>query len=86
MAGFETTVNLIGNGTVALLRDREQREKLVADPSLAAEAVAFGRIHGGRAIRRHPGPHGVSELLDARVSLGLDPRPALLGLARGPVL
>jgi hypothetical protein len=39
VAGFETTVNLIGNGTVALLREREQWEKLVADPSLAAEAV-----------------------------------------------
>lgn len=39
LAGFETTVNLIGNGTMALLRYREQWEQLVADPGLAAGAV-----------------------------------------------
>jgi len=39
VAGHETTTNLIGNGTVALLRQREQWERLVADPSLAPGAV-----------------------------------------------
>jgi cytochrome P450 len=39
LAGHETTVNLIGNGTVALLRHRDQMERLVADPSLDASAV-----------------------------------------------
>lgn len=39
IAGFETTVNLIGNGTLALLRHREQWERLRADPSLAAATV-----------------------------------------------
>jgi cytochrome P450 len=34
VAGHETTVNLIGNGTLALLRDREQLELLQQDPSL----------------------------------------------------
>ena len=38
-AGFETTTNLIGNGTLALLRNRDQWDALVADPSLAARAV-----------------------------------------------
>lgn len=39
VAGHETTTNLIGNGTVALLRQRDQWERLVADPSLAPGAV-----------------------------------------------
>ena len=39
LAGHETTVNLIGNGTVALLRHRDQLERLAADPSLDAVAV-----------------------------------------------
>ncbi|WP_116246934.1 cytochrome P450 [Nocardiopsis sp. FIRDI 009] len=39
VAGFETTVNLIGNGVMALLRHREQWERLVADPDLVDGAV-----------------------------------------------
>lgn len=39
VAGHETTTNLIGNGITALLRHRDQWERLVADPSLAAGAV-----------------------------------------------
>jgi pimeloyl-[acyl-carrier protein] synthase len=39
IAGHETTTNLIGNGTVALLRQRDQWDKLVADPALAPGAV-----------------------------------------------
>jgi cytochrome P450 len=39
LAGFETTVNAIGNGMRWLLADREQWELLVADPALAS-AVA----------------------------------------------
>lgn len=39
VAGHETTMNLIGNGTVAMLRQRDQWERLVDDPSLAAGAV-----------------------------------------------
>jgi cytochrome P450 len=39
LAGHETTVNLIGNGTCALLRHRDQFERLVADPGLDANAV-----------------------------------------------
>jgi len=39
VAGFETTVNLIGNGVMALLRHREQWERLTADPALATGAV-----------------------------------------------
>src|SRR3546814_12923665 len=39
IAGHETTTNLIGNGTVALLRNRDQWARLVADPSPAPSAV-----------------------------------------------
>ena len=39
IAGHETTVNLIGNGTLALLRNRDQLERLQNDPSLAGPAV-----------------------------------------------
>ena len=39
IAGFETTVNLISNGVLALLAHRDQWSALHADPSLAAGAV-----------------------------------------------
>jgi cytochrome P450 len=39
IAGHETTVNLIGNGVLALLRNRPQLERLEADRSLDANAV-----------------------------------------------
>jgi len=39
VAGHETTTNLIGNGTVALLHQRDQWDRLVADPTLAPGAV-----------------------------------------------
>jgi cytochrome P450 len=39
IAGHETTVNLIGNGTLALLRNRDQLERLRDDPTLDRHAV-----------------------------------------------
>jgi cytochrome P450 len=38
-AGSETTVNLIGNGMLALLRDTQRMSDLVADPGLAPQAI-----------------------------------------------
>jgi cytochrome P450 len=39
LAGHETTVNLIGNGTLALLRNRAQLERWHRDPALDGPAV-----------------------------------------------
>lgn len=39
MAGHEATVNVIGNGVLALMRHRDQWDRLVADPALIPLAV-----------------------------------------------
>jgi cytochrome P450 len=39
VAGFETTVNLIGNGTVALLGDPDSWDRLRQDPALVPAAI-----------------------------------------------
>jgi cytochrome P450 len=38
-AGHEATVNVIGNGVYALMRHREQWDRLVADPALSKTAI-----------------------------------------------
>jgi cytochrome P450 len=59
IAGHETTVNLVGNGTLALLRQREQLELLQRDPSLDAnlpdELLRFdGPVQMSRRITLQP--------------------------------
>jgi len=48
IAGFETTVNLIGNGTVALLAEPGHWQRLREDPALVPAAV--------EELLRHPSP------------------------------
>lgn len=60
VAGHETTTNLIGNGTNNLLRQRDQWERLVADPSLVGSAVEEllryeGPVHLTGRIAREDG-------------------------------
>ena len=73
LAGHETTVNLIGNGVNALLDHPDQLARLVADPSLDANAVEellrfdspvqFSRriaLAAARDRRRRPSPRATS--------------------------
>ena len=62
-AGHETTVNLIGNGTLALMRNRDQWERLCADPSLAR--------HGVEELLRYDSPVQLTSR-NANVDIELD--------------
>ena len=52
VAGYETTVNLIGNGTLALLQHPDQLQKLRDDPSLIKTAI--------EELLRYDGPFEIS--------------------------
>ncbi len=54
IAGHETTVNLIGNGLIALLENPDQKEKLESQPELIHSAI--------EEILRYNGPAEVSNI------------------------
>lgn len=63
VAGHETTTNLIGNGVWALLKHRDQWDRLVADPSLAPSTV--------EEVLRFDGPvHLTGRIATADVEVG----------------
>lgn len=99
MAGFEASVNVVGNGVLALMRHRDQWQRLVDDPGLAASAVEelirydsplqlFERTATAEVIiAGHPVPAGgkIAALLGAA---GRDPhaffQPDRLDISRTP--
>jgi hypothetical protein len=63
LAGFETTVNLVGNAVSALLRDRALWDQLVADPGLAGRVVE-------ETLRHDPPVQMTSRIASEAVQLG----------------
>jgi cytochrome P450 len=73
-AGHETTTNLIGNGTVALLKDPRARDRLAAEPEIASRAV--------EELLRYDGPVEATTYRYARTDLEL----AGASIARGDIV
>ncbi|MBF23914.1 MAG: cytochrome [Pusillimonas sp.] len=83
--GHETTTNLLGLSTLALLKHRDQFEKLVTDPSLVStgveECLRYGtplQLQGRRTTRELTIPGGTippdTEVIIAQVSANRDER------------
>jgi cytochrome P450 PksS len=64
IAGYETTVNLIGNGTLALIQNPEQRELFERNPALVESAI--------EELLRYTSPLEVASQRFAREDLTLD--------------
>ena len=63
LARYETTVNLIGNGALALLQHPDQRARFVADPQLTAPAI--------EELLRHTSPVEIAPPRVAREAITL---------------
>ena len=86
MAGHEASVNLVGNGVLALMRHRDQWQRLINEPGLAATAVEeLIRYEPDHLdICRTPNPHlgfgaGIHYCLGAPLAR-IEAQVALLGL------
>lgn len=85
LAGHETTVNLIGNGMLELLRHPDQLARLRADPALIDGAVEeMVRFNGPVEHSRHLFAMADVELGGARIPHGEVVVPMLLAANRDP--
>ena len=85
VAGHETTVNLIGNGTLALLQNRDQFDLLRSDPTLIKSAVEEMLRYNGPV--ETPTPRWAFEDVqfgDQVIAQGDIVLPSLLGANRDP--
>lgn len=87
LAGDETTVNLIGNGVLELLRHPDQLARLRADPELIGPAIEEMLRFNGPAGHTRP----VTALADLEISGTVIPRgdtvvPVLLSANRDPAV
>ncbi|MBC8029658.1 MAG: cytochrome P450 [Pyrinomonadaceae bacterium] len=64
VAGYETTVNLIGSGALALIQHPEQRQKLMREPTLAPSAI--------EEVLRYTSPLDMATQRFAREDMTLD--------------
>jgi cytochrome P450 len=78
LAGHETTTHLVGNGVLALLRQRSEWERLCRDPELAAGAVEECLRYDGPVQFTSRRPVGDVEVLGRRIR---DDQEVLLVLA-----
>ncbi|MGW2332175.1 cytochrome P450 [Streptomyces sp. NPDC001700] len=69
VTGFETTTNLIGNGTLALLENPDQWELFRDDPDLAPKVVEETMRYDSPALQATRIPHEEIELAGQRVKV-----------------
>jgi cytochrome P450 len=85
IAGHETTVNLIGNGMLALLTHPEQRRRLVEDRSLVAPAIEeMLRFDGPVDLTTVRWSSAEIEIRDTRIPPGEIVLASLLAANRDP--
>ncbi|GAA1837493.1 cytochrome P450 [Microlunatus capsulatus] len=84
VAGFETTVNLIGNTVLALLAHPDQWREVVEDPSLAAAAVEETLRWDPPVQRTFRSPHEDLELAGVPLARGSMVMLLLAGANRDP--
>lgn len=83
-AGFETTTNLIGNGTCHLLRHGDQLSRLREDPSLLANAVEEMLRYDGSILLSGRSTNGDIEVAGHRIPAGANVLTLLGAANRDP--